>query len=254
MQNGLQINKKAFLSSALILFVFMIIAGSLTYIIVPGSYKRQIEGTREVLLPDSFEWHKSKPCPVWRWFTAPLEVLWGKDAKIIIGIIVFILFVGASFSLLLEAQVLEISIALLCQKFYRQRYILVAILTFCCMSMGALLGVYEEILPLVPIVIAIACSMKWDVLMGLGMSLLACCFGFTAALVNPFSIGVAQSLAGLPLFSGSGNRLILLFLLYVLLVIFLIRYAKKIESNPKSSPMFNPESSSLPPSAQPRPD
>jgi uncharacterized ion transporter superfamily protein YfcC len=63
---------------------------------------------------------------------------------------------------------------------------------------------------------------------GIGMSLLAAGCGFAAGVCNPFTIGVAQQLAGLPMFSGVGLRLLAFVLIYLLLYGFLYRHAKKI--------------------------
>ena len=70
------------------------------------------------------------------------------------------------------------------------------------MAMGALVGSFEEIVPLVPIVVALAIRLGWDRVTGMAMSLLAVGCGFASGVMNPFTVGVAQSLAGLPMFSG----------------------------------------------------
>ena len=69
----------------------------------------------------------------------------------------------------------------------------------------------------------------WDALVGLGMSLLAIGCGFAAGICNPFTVGVAQELAGIPMFSGLWFRALSFVLIYILLICFLKSYAKKIE-------------------------
>ncbi len=97
------------------------------------------------------------------------------------------------------------------------------------MTMGSFIGSFEECVPLVPIVVALAVSLGWDALVGVGMSLLAAGCGFAAGVCNPFTIGVAQELAGLPMFSGMWFRVVAFVLIYGLLWLFLYRYAKRIE-------------------------
>ena len=97
------------------------------------------------------------------------------------------------------------------------------------MAMGAFIGSFEECVPLVPIVTALAVSLGWDPLTGIGMSLLAAGCGFASGICNPFTVGVAQELAGLPMFSGIWLRLVSFVLIYALLMVFLRIYAKKIE-------------------------
>lgn len=105
------------------------------------------------------------------------------------------------------------------------------------MLLGAFFGIFEEVVPLVPLMIALAHSLGWDALVGLGMSILATNVGFSAAITNPFTIGVAQQLAGLPLYSGTWIRIPIFLVFYALLAVFLTRYARRIERNPDSSPI-----------------
>ncbi|MBR6651291.1 MAG: AbgT family transporter, partial [Clostridia bacterium] len=104
---------------------------------------------------------------------------------------------------------------------------LLAVITFFFMAMGAFIGSFEECVPLVPIVVVLAVSLGWDSLTGMGMSLLAVGCGFASGVCNPFTIGVAQGLAGLPMFSGIWLRAVSFVLIYVLLMAFLVRHAKK---------------------------
>jgi uncharacterized ion transporter superfamily protein YfcC len=87
--------------------------------------------------------------------------------------------------------------------------------------------------------LALSYSLGWDSFVGLGMSILAVNMGFSAAITNPFTIGVAQRLAGLPLFSGAWYRLIIFAVFFVLYIAFMIRYARKIERNPLSSSVYH---------------
>ena len=97
------------------------------------------------------------------------------------------------------------------------------------MAMGALIGSFEECIPLVPLVIALATNLGWNALTGLGMSLLAAGCGFASGVCNPFTVGVAQEVAGLPMFSGMWLRMLSFLLIYGLLLLFLRFYVKKIE-------------------------
>jgi uncharacterized ion transporter superfamily protein YfcC len=97
------------------------------------------------------------------------------------------------------------------------------------MFMGAAVGSFEEVVPLVPIVIALAYTLGWDVLTGLGMSILAVCCGFSKRRTNPFTVGVAQQLAELPLFSGILYRFVGFVIIYIFLAFFLRMHIRRIE-------------------------
>ena len=114
-------------------------------------------------------------------------------------------------------------------RFGAVKYRLLAVITFFFMALGAMVGSFEECVPLVPIVVALAIDLGWDALTGIGMSLLAVGCGFASGVCNPFTVGVAQQLAGLPMFSGVWLRLISFVLIYSLLITFLVRHAKRAE-------------------------
>jgi uncharacterized ion transporter superfamily protein YfcC len=235
---GAQISQRAFVQSIVILFALMLAAGVLTRLVPVGQYSRSLQNGREFIDPGSYRLITAPDYPIWRWFTAPFEVLAGPDGATIIVIIVFLLMVGVSFAVLDKSGILRNVLARLVKKFGRQKYTLLLIITFFFMAVGALFGIFEEVVPLVPIMIALAYSLGWDTLVGLGMSILATNMGFSAAMTNPFTIGVAQRLAGLPLFSGLWLRVIIFLVVYAVLAAFLTLYARKIERNPSSSDVY----------------
>ena len=234
----LRISKKAFIQSFIILLILIISAGLLSTAIPSGSYERTEVDGREIIIPGSFSFVDAPDYPFWRWLTAPVEVLWGPDAPTIITIILIVLFIGGSFALLDQAGVLKAVIARVVLRMGNRKYMLLAIIVLSFMLFGALPGIFEEVVILVPVMIALAYLLGWDVMTGLGMSILAIAFGFSAALANPFTIGVAQRLSALPVFSGMGLRAIVFLVIYCILTIFLVRYAKKIEKDPSASPVY----------------
>jgi len=237
-KSGAQISARAFLQSVIILFVLMLAAGVLTLVVPAGSYARVMRDGREVIDPQSFRSIVRPDYPIWRWLTAPVEVLWGPDAVTIITIIVFLLMVGSSFAVLDKSGILKAVLSRIVQAFGGKKYLLLLAITLFFMLLGAFLGIFEEVVPLVPLMIALAYLLGWDSLVGLGMSILATNLGFSAAITNPFTIGVAQKIAGLPLFSGAWFRVPILIAIYVVLAIFLVSYARRVDRNPQSSPVF----------------
>jgi len=235
---GAQISKKAFIQSFIILLLLMIVAGVLTRVLPAGLYERQTVDDRTLILPDSYQPIDRPDYPVWRWLTAPVEVLWGDDALIVITIIVFILLVSGAFAVLDKSGILRAALASIVRRFGKRKYLLLLVISFFFMALGAFLGLFEEIVPLVPLMIALSYSLGWDALVGLGMSILATNMGFSAAITNPFTIGVAQKLAGLPLFSGGLFRIPIFLVIYALLAWFLVSYARKIDRNPEASLVF----------------
>ena len=235
---SLKIGKRTFLVAFVILLLLMITVGILTRVIPTGSYERITVDGQENLLEDSYHLTDIAKLPVYRWFTAPFEVLGSADGAVVIVIIFFLLAVSMAFSLLEKSDIMSLFITKAVHKFGGMKYLLMAILIFFFMLTGAVLGTFEENIALVPLIIALAYCLGWDSLVGLGMSMLASCFGFTAAITNPFSIAITQKLAGLPLYSGSGYRIIIFCIYYGVLFFFLYRYAHKIEKNPEKSKVY----------------
>jgi len=235
---GAQISRKAFVQSVVILLLLMLVAGILTQVIPAGSYQRSTVDGREMVDPGSFQLIERPTYPIWRWVTAPAEVLWGPDGVTIITIAVFILLVGASFAVLDRSGIMQASMANIVKRFGSRRYLLLLSVSLFFMLIGALFGIFEEVVPLVPVVLGLSYLLGWDSMVGLGMSILATNMGFSAAIMNPFTIGVAQKIAGLPLFSGAWFRVGVFIVVYAVFSLFLVRYAKRVERNPEASPVF----------------
>ena len=234
-QSSIIIGRKTFLTALIILAALIVVVGILTLVIPTGSYDRQAVDGRETIVQGSFHLTQTDRFPVWRWLTAPVEVLWHEDGPTILVIIFFILAVSAAFSLLEKSGVMSFAISKVVKRFGHVKYLLMAVIVFFFMLTGAVLGTFEENIALVPIVVALSYCLGWDSLVGLGMSMLASCFGFTAAIMNPFSIAITQKISDLPLYSGFGYRLIIFAVYFGVVYLFLYRYARKIEKYPANS-------------------
>lgn len=237
---NLKIGTKSFLSTIAILLALMVFAGILTQILPQGTYERILDANgNEMVVEGSYTLvQNAEKLPVWRWFTAPFELFGDSQSLTAIVIIVFIILVGGTFSILEKADVFRYLIASTIKKFGDKKYLLLCLITLLCMVLGSTMGLLEETVPLVPILVLLSLALGWDTLTGLGMSIMAVGFGFAAGTFNPFTVVVAQRLADVPLFSGLWMRVIAFVLIYALLCLFLVRHAKKIEKNPEKSLVF----------------
>ena len=235
----LSINTKSFVGALLMLFVLMVLTYLLTFILPAGTFVRVMQGGSAAIVPGTYT-EVAGGIAFGKWIASPVLVLFGEGGGTIAAIIAFLLVIGGVFTALDHAGVLAYMLGALQAKFRDKKYALLYVTTLFFMALGAFVGSFEECVPLVPIVVALAYCMGWDALVGLGMSLLAVGCGFATGVCNPFTVGVAQGLAGLPLFSGIGMRLLAFALIYPLLVFFLQRYAKRIEKNPVLSPVYDP--------------
>lgn len=239
-KGGLHVSTRSFLTTVAILVALMVLAGVLTRVLPQGQYARTLDANgNEIVVEGSYVLTPdAERLPVWRWFTAPIEMLGDAQALTAIVIIVFILLVGGAFSVLDRAGVFRYLIAATIRRFGGRKYLLLCLISLLCMALGSTMGLLEETVPLVPLLVLLSLALGWDTLTGVGMSLLSVGFGFAAGTFNPFTVAVAQKLAGVPLFSGLWLRLIVFVLIYALLCVFLVHHAKKVEKNPQISYTF----------------
>jgi uncharacterized ion transporter superfamily protein YfcC len=232
---GAQISQRAFIQSLVILFVLMLIAGIVTVVLPAGQYTRiEVDG-RETIDPASFQFVEKPEYPFWRWIIAPIEVLGSSSGLTVIVIIVVLFFAGGAFAVMDKTDTLRAFIGRIVRSFHDRNYMLLWVVSLAFMFLGATLGTFEEVVLLVPMMIALSYSLGWDALVGLGMSILATNMGFSAAISNPYTLGVAQQLAGLPLFSGAWLRIIIFIVIYIIFAWFLSAYARKIDRDPNAS-------------------
>ena len=196
---------KSFITAIVVIFVMMILTYALTFMI-PGGY-----------------------IPFWKWILSPILVLFAEDAGSLIAIIALLVVLGGVFNSLDKFGILRLLLDKVTMKFGKSRRVLLAVIPLFFMGLGSAAGSFEECVPLVPVVVALAIRLGWDALTGLGMSILAAGCGFAAGVCNPFTVGVAQELAGLPMFSGLWYRAVAFALIYILLMVFLMVHVKKIE-------------------------
>ncbi|MFW5828237.1 MAG: hypothetical protein ACOCU4_09095, partial [Alkalispirochaeta sp.] len=238
--SSLRIGKAAFVLAFCILMGLMVVSGILTRTVPAGSFEREVVNGREIVVPGSYQPTPDQRAPaVWRWFTAPVEVLFAPGAIVAVTIIVFLIFVGGSFTILEQAGILAAVLDRLVAGFYERRYLLMAIIIFFFMAVASVLGIYEAMVPLIVFIVPLSLRLGWDSLTGLGMSLLPLAFGFSAAISNPFTIGVAQRIAELPLFSGAWLRIPFFVVTYLVVLVFVTSYARRIEQNPERSPVHH---------------
>ena len=240
---GLNISAKSFLAAIVILFVLMITAYILTFVIPGGEYRRVIEDGKELIVSGSYS-PTEGGISFFKWLLSPFLVLGAPGNVTIIAVIIFLLVIGGIFFSLDKSGLMNYMLEKICHRFQNSKYQMLALVTLFFMAMGAFVGSFEECVPMIPLAVALAISMGWDARIGMGMSLLAVGCGFASGVCNPFTVGVAQELVGLPMFSGMSLRLISFALIYGLLMSFLVYHAKKLDKAAVVSPTAMPAAGS----------
>ena len=230
-----------------IIFSIILLCAVLSWIIPAGEYSRhivEVNGTtRSVIVDNSYHAVESVP-QTWQVFSALLQ---GFEKQA--GIIAFLLIIGGAFQIMNNSRAIDVGIfsfLRFTQGLERHRFmkrigvnnLVIAMIIFLFSMFGAVFGMSEETLAFVIIIVPLAISMGYDSITGLCMVYVAAHVGFAGAILNPFTIGIAQGLSGLPLFSGFEYRLFCWFLLTVILVACVLIYAARVKRNPTLSPMY----------------
>ncbi len=232
---AIHISARSFITTVLIILGLMIGSGILTYVVPAGHYTHTVENGVDKVVPGTFAFGERPAYPPWRWLTAPVEVLWSPGNLQVITIIVLLVLIGGSFTVLDKTGILKVALSMIVARFRRNKYLLMAAIILFFMLASSVLGIYEEAAPLVVFIVPLALYLGWDSLTGLGMSLLSLGFGFAAATMDPFMVTIAQSLAGLPLYSGLWLRAIFFVTMFALVFLFVRRHARKVERDPARS-------------------
>lgn len=167
--------------------------------------------------------------PFWKWLLSPFLVLGSAQGGTILAVVLFLLVLGGVFNALDRSGTMDYMLRKIVYLAGSQKYTLLSVVTLFFLSMGAFIGCFEECIPMVPLVVALSVAMGWDELTGLGMSMGAVACGFATGVLNPFTTGVAQTLMGLPAFSGISLRLLTFAAIYGCFLLFLVPYAKRCE-------------------------
>ena len=234
--------RKSFkLPHTLVLIYWLVIFVYLLALILPsGEFQRTektVQGQARVMtVPGTYQQVEKKWLgPEWL-LIAPIRGF--EDASLII-ILIFIF--GGTFGILTKSGAIDAGIHRLAAFFGRKpglRVMVIPVLMLIFSLAGSVYGMAEESIPFVLIFIPFALSLGYDSIVGVAIPFLGSAVGFAAAFFNPFTVGIAQGLAELPLYSGLGYRLILWLIMTAVAIGFVMIYAEKIRKNPSLSPVY----------------
>lgn len=155
------------------------------------------------------------------------------------GIIAFVLIIGGAFWVVNSTKAVDEGIMAFISKVNSlERFslvrkmgvgnIVIVLIMLLFGLFGAVFGMSEETIAFVAVVIPLAKSLGYDEIVGVCMVYVAAHVGFAGAMLNPFTIGIAQDMSGLPLFSGIEYRVFCWTILMLVAIAFVLWYASKI--------------------------
>jgi uncharacterized ion transporter superfamily protein YfcC len=220
-----------------LIYVMVVLTVVATWIIPGGEYERVEKDGRAVPVADSYHRVDSRPQGLGGLFVSPVRGF--IDAAAIIAI-VFI--VGGAFNVIQQTGAIAAVIHNITYTFGRNkalRVLLIPVVMLIFSIGGGVWGMCEETMPFILIFVPLALSLGYDTIVGVAMPFLGAAAGFAGAFFNPFTVGIAQGIAGLPLYSGLGYRLAVWAGGTVIAIAVVMRYAARVHKNPAASPTYD---------------
>lgn len=180
---------------------------------------------------------------VWKQARQCLDILkaFPKGLAAAQSIVFFIFIVGGSFNIVNQTGAIEAGISKVALSLKGKEKLMIPIIVFVFSLGGSTIGMAEEAIVFVPIGVALARALGYDAVTGMAMVSLGAAAGFTSGFMNPFTVGVAQGIAELPLFSGIGLRIIIWICTLILVIGYIYRYANKVKADVKNSYVYELE-------------
>ena len=247
-----------------IVFFIIVIAAMMTWFIPPGKYVSEQVGEETVMTfhyldelnaggvstpstgsgsgSTTAEFHAEPQ--TWQVFSAFYKGFVKQS-----NIIAFILIIGGAFWIMNKSRAIDMGIfsfLKFTKRLERNKLVrkigvnnIVIVMVMLLFSLfGSVFGMSEETIAFTLIIIPLAVSMGYDSIVGLCMVYVAAHIGFSGAMLNPFTIGIAQGIAEIPLFTGIGYRAVCWAILTIVGIVFVLWYANKVKKNPQSSIMY----------------
>ncbi len=224
------------LNTLVMIYSIVIVVAALTWVVPGGEYKREVKEGKTLVIAQSFTYIEHRPQGLGAVLMAPL-----KGFVEAAQIIAFLFVIGGTFNVVQTTGAVTAAVHRMAYFFshnpkLQKFFIPVTMLIFS--LAGTLFGMCEETMPFVPIFIPLALSLGYDSLVGTAIPFLGAAAGFAGAVFNPFTVGIAQGIAELPLYSGMPYRLLVWVLSTSFMILFVMRYANKIKKQPALSPVY----------------
>ncbi len=224
------------IDSLVLIFSIIILAQLLTYVVPQGAFERQPypeNPSREMVVAGSYgALQDADQVRLWPWhflLAIPKGLAAAQD-------IIFLIFlVGGVIAILRATGAIDAALHVAVQKFSRSPWLLIGgcLVMF---SLGSFtIGMGEEYVPLIPILVTMSLAMRMDAIVAMGMVWVPYGIGWACAGTNPFGVIIAQNIANLPITSGWPFRLVMMALFLGIAFHHLYRYALKVQRNPQAS-------------------
>ena len=217
-----------------IIFGIIILVSIATYLVPGGAYERVVnEAGKTVVVDGTFNYVTSNPQGLFEILQAPLKGIEGTAE-----IIAFLFVVGGAINIVTRTKAIDLGIVRLVNKLKGREILIIPILTLIFSIGGAVFGMSEEAIPFITLLLPLMLALGYDSILTVAVTYLACILGFSTAMLNPFTVHVAQNIAQVEVGSGVGFRTIAWIITTTVGIVFLMYYANKIKKDPTKSLVY----------------
>lgn len=214
-----------------LLFGMVVVALILTYVLPQGAFEREDHDGHEIVVPNSYrEVAEPELLPPWAVLLSIPEGFASAQ-----GIIFFVFIIGGAFGVFRATGAADALIGFLLERMGHMPAVLVGGGMFLFAAGSSTIGMAEEYLPFVPVLLALCIGLGFDAVTAVGILCVGYAVGYGAAVINPFTVFIAQDIAGIEQGSGMTFRLLLTVIFLVVGFHHVWRYAKRVKADPSKS-------------------
>lgn len=224
-----------------LLVIIIAVCAAASWILPAGEFDRVAnEAGKLLVVPGTYHAVESNPVGLFKM----LQSLY--DGMVNAGGVVFFVFISyASIGLIIKTGAFDGLVAGLLKVVKgKARVVIIPLFITIIGASSSTIGLFEETFPFIPIFVGIAIAMGYDALVGLAIVALGSGLGYAGAVMNPFTVGMAQSIADVPQMSGAGFRIFCHVAMIIVASLYTMRYALKIQADPTKSLMYGTSMSS----------
>ena len=224
----INISKKTFIQVVLLLFALLVLSIILTYVIPRGTFPRDPE-TGEITDYGGYMPTEDRGIPLWKGLLSPILVLTSNISLIMLALFLFV--ISAAFQVMNDVGGIKAIVESVSGRFKSRPTLLLVLISLLFYCFGSFLGLFEEMLTMLPIITALCVMMGYDSFTGFICCILACGFGFAGAITNPFTVLLASRIIDVNPLTNIWFRFIIFIVMFGLLIAFLFLYMRRISKN-----------------------
>ena len=221
-----------------LLSLLVILAYAATFVVPSGTFERVKDAATGRTVVQAGSYHTTDKTYLSA-MDLPMSLVTGLQRSA--NVIFFVMLIGGAFQIITRTRIFDALTQAISNRVGDRGTLAIPVIAIFFSILGFTMGASQEVMIFVPVGIAIARTLGFDAMVGVAMMQLGAMCGFTAGLFNPFNVGVAQGLAGLPLYSGLWLRAVCLVIFLAITIPYIVRYALRVRANPELSLCYDLE-------------